>query len=118
MTYNILYGGVQTEHPRAEDVECMCKLLTTVGRPMDASTRSTKQADDKGNVRPVTTADMMIIYFKRIESLSNNDALDTRHRFMLRDLIELRRNNWVLRRKVRSGYRCLTNVAPKPRCSA
>ena len=44
------------------------------------------------------------MYFQRISLLSQNKALDSRHRFMLQDLIELRRNNWVLRRKVLWGY--------------
>lgn len=43
------------------------------------------------------------MYFQRISLLSQNKALDSRHRFMLQDLIELRRNNWVLRRKVLWG---------------
>lgn len=94
---------MQTQSPRPEDIECLCKLLTTVGRPMDASTKSVKQPDASGNVTAVPTREVMRIYFNRIDSLSNNEALDSRHRFMLRDLIDLRRNHWVLRRKV-SGF--------------
>jgi translation initiation factor 4G len=89
----------QTTTPRPEDVECLCKLMTTVGRPMDASTRVIKQANDDGSVTSISTRDMMGVYFKRIDALQRNEALDSRHRFMLHDLIDLRRNNWVLRRK-------------------
>ena len=67
---------------------------------MDASTKSVKQPDASGNVTAVPTREVMRIYFNRIDSLSNNEALDSRHRFMLHDLIDLRRNHWVLRRKV------------------
>lgn len=34
----------QTENPRPEDVECMCKLMGSVGGPLDAS----KRVVDKG----------------------------------------------------------------------
>jgi len=90
----------EAQNPRAEDIECLCKLLTTVGRPMDSSQRKIKQHNEDGTVKEVSTRDMMGAYFKRIDVLSRNeDALDSRHRFMLADLIDLRKNNWVLRRQ-------------------
>jgi translation initiation factor 4G len=92
---------MQTENPRHEDIECLCKLLTTVGEHMDASRKAVKQLDDEGKLINVhQTNELMGAYFKRIDDLTKNDALDSRHRFMLQDLIELRRNSWVLRRKV------------------
>lgn len=42
----------------------------------------------------------MGVYFGRIEQLAGNEALDQRHRFMLLDLIEQRRNRWRLRKEV------------------
>ena len=89
------------DNPRPDDIECLCKLLTTVGMPMDMSQRTFKKHDGKID----TTQEAMHVYFRRIEALSNNEALDARHRFMLKDLIELRRNKWVLRRKV--SERCV-----------
>jgi hypothetical protein len=62
---------------------------------MEASQRAVKQPDG----REISAKDMMAVYFKRIEILSNNTALDSRHRFMLLDLIEMRRNQWTQRRK-------------------
>lgn len=85
----------QTQKPRPEDVECLCKLLSTIGRPMEASDRQLKSPTDE----KVSAKDMMVVYFKRIQDLSENTALDARHRFMLKDLIELRNNGWVMRRK-------------------
>lgn len=38
-------------------------------------------------------------YFLRIERLSQNKAISSRVRFMLRDVCEMRKNNWVPRRK-------------------
>lgn len=86
---------MQTEHPRPEDVECLCKLLTTVGRPMDASTREIKRPDGT----TIKTTDMMEVYFRRIETLIKSDKLDARHSFMLQDLVDLRKDHWVQRRK-------------------
>ena len=41
------------------------------------------------------------MYFSRIETLARNEAaLDSRHRFMLIDLIEQRRNRWRPRKEV------------------
>lgn len=53
----------------------------------------------------------MTVYFNRIEQLSRNEeALDSRHRFMLVDLIEQRRNRWRPRKEVRgSGQRWLAS---------
>lgn len=67
---------------------------------MDASTKTFKQSDGQGNIsNTIPTKEMMEIYFKRISDLARNEALDARHRFMLLDLIDLRKNSWVLRRK-------------------
>lgn len=42
----------------------------------------------------------MNVYFSRIEVLAGNEAaLDSRHRFMLLDLIEQRRNRWRPRKE-------------------
>lgn len=104
LTETVMHSCIQqlleeTQNPRSEDIECLCKLLTTVGRPMDSSQRSMKRTDESGNATTTSTKDMMGAYFKRIEALvKNEEALDSRHRFMLADLIDLRRNNWVLRR--------------------
>ena len=83
------------DNPRPEDMECLCKLLTTVGRPMDLSTKIYKQYDERKEVvftRP--TREMMGFYFDRIQQLSVNDKLDQRHRFMLKDLVDLRDSKW------------------------
>lgn len=67
---------------------------------MDSSTRGLKQpADENGKVTEILTKDLMEVYFNRIADLTKNEALDARHRFMLHDLIDLRKNSWVERRK-------------------
>ncbi|KAI9097068.1 hypothetical protein DFS34DRAFT_134272 [Phlyctochytrium arcticum] len=69
------------ENPEEEDVESLCKLLNTTGARMDHD-RAKKQFD---------------AYFARIEELANNKKLAARIRFMLRDLIDLRKDRWANR---------------------
>ena len=77
-----LLGDIQ--NPDEEDVEALCKLMSTIGRIIDHP--KAKEHIDA--------------YFRRMESLSNNMKLSSRLRFMLKDCIELRRNDWQERRKV------------------
>lgn len=67
---------------------------------MDASKREIKRQDGT----TIKTSEMMEVYFRRIETLIKSDALDSRHSFMLQDLVDLRNENWVERRKVKKKY--------------
>ncbi|TPX67204.1 hypothetical protein SpCBS45565_g03917 [Spizellomyces sp. 'palustris'] len=67
--------------PEEEDVESLCKLLTTIGARMDHSKA-------KGHFEA---------YFARIEELTKNVKLSARIRFMLLDLIDLRKEGWKAR---------------------
>ena len=71
------------EDPNLEDMEALCNLMTTIG----------KQIDHEKSIP------LMEMYFQRIGVLSVCDKLPSRIRFMLKDVIELRDNNWVTRRK-------------------
>jgi translation initiation factor 4G len=55
------------ENPKAEDVECLCKLLATIGGQLDQG---------KGQER-------MDAYFLRLNRLKDVPALEARHRFMI-----------------------------------
>lgn len=74
----------QYENPDEEDVEALCKLMSTIGEMIDHP----------------RAKDYMDAYFDRMEKLSNNMKLSSRVRFMLKDAIELRKNKWQQRRKV------------------
>ena len=67
--------------PEEEDIESLCKLLTTIGARIDHDI-SRPQMDN---------------YFARINDVANNKKLSSRIRFMLMDLIDLRKNGWKLR---------------------
>ncbi|KIO22665.1 hypothetical protein M407DRAFT_27848, partial [Tulasnella calospora MUT 4182] len=66
------------DNPEEEEIESLCKLLTTVGQALD-----TPKA--KGH---------MDIYFGRMQMLADNPHVASRIRYMLLDVIELRHRSW------------------------
>jgi len=76
--------GENEKPPNEEDVEALCKLMATVGGRLDHQKAKA----------------YMDAYFRRMDLLSKNtEALSSRHRFMLQDVIEMRAKNWRERRK-------------------
>ncbi|CAA2956159.1 eukaryotic translation initiation factor 4G [Olea europaea subsp. europaea] len=74
----------QYQNPDEEDVEALCKLMSTIGEMIDHP----------------KAKEHMDAYFDIMARLSNNMKLSSRVRFMLKDSIDLRKNNWQQRRKV------------------
>lgn len=67
-----------------ENLECLCKLMTTIGKELDKPMNQTK----------------MKSYFDKLGKIANKkDACSARIRFMIMDVIDLRKNTWVPRRK-------------------
>eukprot|EP00918_Siedleckia_nematoides_P107240 GHVU01233822.1.p1 GENE.GHVU01233822.1~~GHVU01233822.1.p1 ORF type:complete len:753 (+),score=145.13 GHVU01233822.1:752-3010(+) len=66
-----------------EDLECLCKIMQTVGRRLDT---------DKARF-------LMNQYFERMRVFKLNPELCSRIRFMLQDCQELRNNKWVPRKR-------------------
>ncbi|TVU15016.1 hypothetical protein EJB05_38514 [Eragrostis curvula] len=79
---NKLLGEYQ--NPDEEDLEALCKLMSTIGEMID---------HPRAKVH-------MDFYFDIMQKLSQNCKLSSRMRFMLVDVIDLRRNKWRHRRKV------------------
>lgn len=75
---------------KAQDLECLAQIMTTVGKMLD--TEKARKLFDQ--------------YFERIEYYSKCPELPARIKFMLKDVMELRHNNWLPRRIQRE-------VAPK-----
>ncbi|CAG8488138.1 4877_t:CDS:2 [Acaulospora colombiana] len=73
---------LSNKNPEEEEMESLCKLLTTVGQQLDHANAKTH----------------MDAYFSRMDEMSKNMKLSSRIRFMILDVIELRSNNWVPRR--------------------
>jgi translation initiation factor 4G len=70
-----------------EDHEAICSIFTTIGSTID--------------VQPA--ANFMNVCFKKIKAMSLDKSLPSRSRFMYKDLIDLRANSWVPRRKVENA---------------
>jgi len=66
-----------------EDHESLCKLMITIGKIIDIP-----KNDDR-----------IRAYFAKFSKVSKDQAINSRIRFMYRDLIDLRKNKWVARRK-------------------
>lgn len=74
----------QYQNPDEENIEALCKLMSTIGEMIDHP----------------KAKDHMDAYFDIMTQLSNNMKLSSRVRFMLKDAIDLRKNKWQQRRKV------------------
>ncbi|KAF8270164.1 armadillo-type protein [Lactarius quietus] len=77
-----LLGNV--ENPEEEEIESLCKLLTTVGSLLDT---------------PKARAHLDV-YFSRMRELTKNKNVNARMVFMLQDVIELRERKWIPRNTV------------------
>lgn len=74
----------QYQNPDEEDVEALCKLMSTIGEIIDHP----------------KAKEHMDAYFDIMLKMSTNQKLSSRVRFMLKDAIDLRKNKWQQRRKV------------------
>jgi len=76
-----LLGDIK--NPAHEDVESLCNLMETIGKKLDQE----------------KAASYMNQYFDRMQRMAAEEVgLPTRLRFRLKDILELRRNNWQLRK--------------------
>ncbi|CAN1328632.1 Eukaryotic translation initiation factor isoform 4G-1, partial [Linum perenne] len=79
-----LLGADTKVCPAEENVEAICHFFNTIGKQLDESPKSRRVNDQ---------------YFGRLKELASNSQLASRLRFMVRDVIDLRSNNWVPRRE-------------------
>ncbi|KAK0454526.1 hypothetical protein EV421DRAFT_422018 [Armillaria borealis] len=77
-----LLGNV--ENPEEEEIESLCKLLTTVGQLLD-TTKARAHMD---------------VYFSRMKELTKSLNVSSRMQFMLQDILELRERKWISRNAV------------------
>ncbi|KAK9051486.1 hypothetical protein SSX86_028113 [Deinandra increscens subsp. villosa] len=79
-----LLGFIQNPNPDEENIEALCKLMSLIGEMIDHP----------------KAKEHMDAYFDMMLQLSNNMALSSQAKFMLKDAIDLRKNKWQQRRKV------------------
>lgn len=79
-----LLGPDNKTCPEEENVEAICHFFNTIGKQLDESPKSRRIND---------------VYFIRLKELGNMSQLAPRLRFMIRDVIDMRANNWIPRRE-------------------
>ncbi|CAF2264947.1 unnamed protein product [Brassica napus] len=89
LTEKIMHACIQKllgydQDPHEENIEALCKLMSTIGVMIDHS---------KAKVH-------IDAYFDRMKMLSGKEELSSRVRFMLINAIDLRKNKWQERMKV------------------
>lgn len=72
------------DSPEEEDIESLCRLLTTVG----------KQLDD---LPPDTNRQIMDIYFQRLQMIVDKKSVSSRLQYLILDLIDARKAGWALK---------------------
>ncbi|XP_056176787.1 eukaryotic translation initiation factor isoform X2 [Syzygium oleosum] len=70
--------------PAEENVEAICQFFNTIGKQLDEAVKSRRIND---------------LYFSRLKELTSNTQLAPRLRFMVKDVLDMRANNWVPRRE-------------------
>ncbi|KAL2508275.1 Eukaryotic translation initiation factor isoform 4G-1 [Forsythia ovata] len=77
--------GRDTKSCRAEEnVEAICQFFKTIGKQLDENQKSRRIND---------------VYFNGLKELSTNPELAPRLQFMVRNVLDLRANDWVPRRE-------------------
>jgi translation initiation factor 4G len=83
LTSKIMYQCIRhlLKQVDEENLECLCKLLTTIGKVLESKTTDLSE------------------YFKQMQQIANRKGkISSRIRFMLQDVIDLRGNKWIPRR--------------------
>ncbi|XP_055935271.1 eukaryotic translation initiation factor 4 gamma 3-like isoform X2 [Argiope bruennichi] len=82
----IMHGYIKKLLNQADDLsfECLSELLKTIG----------KELDGKGTIK-MSCSKQMDIYLAQIKLIVDKQMASPRVRFMLEDVIDLKKNNWV-----------------------
>ncbi|GAA96446.1 hypothetical protein E5Q_03114 [Mixia osmundae IAM 14324] len=91
---------LNVETPEEEDVESLCRLLTTIGAQLEA---------DSIAVNAAKAASIWNAYLDRVALIADNDKLSSRIRFMAQDVLDLKKDNWRPRHNT-GGPKTLSEV--------
>lgn len=104
MQYWIMKYCLQTlikgDDPVEENIESLCKLLTTVGKAMEQERHKENQDKER---------DFLEFVFARLKALSVDKRLSSRIRFMIQDVLDLRKNHWKPR-KVEASAKKISDI--------
>ena len=90
------------ENIEEESLECLCRFLTTCGAKLEAD-----QLNIPENIRERFSFDK---YFSKIGAIISEKKTSSRVRFMLQDLVELRANKWVNKRRKEAGPKTIDDI--------
>ncbi|CAO2820869.1 unnamed protein product [Amaranthus hypochondriacus] len=98
LTERIMHGCIKKllgtyQNPNEKNIEALCVLMSTIGEMIDH----------------YKAKEYMDAYFDIMGQLSNNMKLSSELRFMLKEAIDLRKNNWQQRRFDNSCWQRATN---------
>jgi len=96
---NIMYFCIaklvgEPESPDDEDIEALCKLLTTIGGTLDRNMSNAGSKSSSG----VGHLDKCFAQLKQIKEASPV-VVEARYRFMIADVFDMRANHWQSRQK-------------------
>lgn len=74
--------------PDEESLECLCKLLTTIGKVLDSRVNQ----HNPDGLAPC------FVQLAELAGKKNQRKISSRIRFMIQDVIDLRANQWIPRR--------------------
>ncbi|XP_078338114.1 eukaryotic translation initiation factor 4 gamma 1-like isoform X6 [Crassostrea virginica] len=81
-----------------ESLECLCRLLSTIGKELDTD-KARKNTEKNSNVQEqFHYQPRMDQYFNQMEKIVIEKKTSSRVRFMLQDVIDLRKCKWIPRR--------------------
>lgn len=93
MQYWIMKYCLQTlikgDDPVEENIESLCKLLTTVGKAMEQERHKDNQEKE---------IEFLKFVFARLQALSVDKRLSSRIRFMIQDILDLKKKGWKPRK--------------------
>ena len=81
------------ESPDEEALECLCCLVTTVGKQLETATIGILSGS--GKKQDIVN---LHVHFNQIDQIIRERKTSSRIRFLLQDLVDLRKNNWVPRK--------------------
>ena len=78
-----------------ESLECLCRLMTTVGQELESETKGRLEKGGNGalNLRPIES------YFREMVKIIEEKKTSSRVRFLMQDVVDLRNNRWQKRRE-------------------
>lgn len=88
------------------NIECVCKLITELGNIIDTSRQTDLNLEKLDEINKLSYIGQFIYYLKKIIE-SDKKLVSSRIKFMIKDLIDCRNNNWIERnKKIKSSKLC------------